>query len=81
MDDPRQEMMSMEDRVKSARSLVKNTMQQIMLKTGLPPYLMDLIVCEALADIRNFEIHWSDEPPRRPTPTEKEGDANAVGEH
>lgn len=82
MDDPRQEMMSMEDRVKSARSLVKNTMQQIMLKTGLPPYLMDLIVCEALADIRNFEIHWGEDPPRRPAPTEnREGDENAVGEN
>lgn len=82
MDDPRREMMAMEDRVKSARSLVKNTMQQIMLKTGLPPYLMDLIVCEALADIRNFEIHWSDEPQRRPAPAApQEGDENAVGEH
>lgn len=82
MDDPRQEMMAMEDRVKSARSLVKNTMQQIMLKTGLPPYLMDLVVCEALADIRNFEIHWGEEPQRRPAPTvQQEGDENAVGEN
>lgn len=77
-----QQMMSMEDRVKSARSLLKNVVQQIMLKTGVPPYMMDLVICEALADVRNFELHWRDEPPKMPTPTEKqEGDENAVGEH
>lgn len=76
------DMLSMEERVKSARSLVKNTMQQIMLKTGVPPYMMDLIICEALADVRNFELHWRDEPPKMPAPTVKEeGDENAVGEN
>lgn len=79
MPEPR-EQLSMEDRVKSARALLKNVVQQIMLKTGLPPYMMDLVVCEALADVRNFELHWSDEPPTAPTAKE-EGDENAVHEH
>ena len=75
--------MTEEDRVKSARALVKNTFEQIMLKTGVPPYIMDLIVCEALADIRKYEIHWAEEPLKKPPeikPNES-GDENAVHEH
>lgn len=76
------EQIPMEDRVKSARALLKNVVQQIMLKTGVPPYMMDLVICEALADVRNFELHWRDEPSKPPTPTiNKEGDENAVHEH
>ena len=74
----KQPMMPLQDRVKSARSLVKNTIEQIMLKTGVPPYVMDLIVCESLADIRKYEIHWRDE--EEPTKQES-GDENAVDEH
>lgn len=77
MDKP--QMMSLQDRVKSARSLVKNTIEQIMLKTGVPPYIMDLIVCESLADIRKYEIHWRDEE-NTPKPIES-GDENAVDGH
>lgn len=75
--------MTDEERVKSARSLVKNTFEQIMLKTGVPPYMMDLIVCEALADIRKYEIHWRDESeqPTRPTKPTESGDKDAVHKH
>lgn len=75
--------MTDEERVKSARSLVKNTFEQIMLKTGVPPYMMDLIVCEALADIRKYEIHWRDEneQPTKPTKPTESGDKDAVHEH
>lgn len=69
--------MTDEERIKSARALVKNTLDQIMLKTGLPPYLMDLVVCEALSDIRKYELHWRDEPAK----PETGGDENAVHEH
>lgn len=76
--------MTDEDRVKSARALVKNTFEQIMLKTGVPPYIMDLIVCEALADIRKYEIHWAEETPKKPPetkPNESGDNNNAVHEH
>lgn len=77
MDDQNMQPMPLQDRVKSARALVKNTFEQIMLKTGVPPYMMDLIICEALADIRKYEIHWRDESEMPPNPQES-GDDNAV---
>ena len=42
--------------VQAARSYLKDAVAQIMDKTKLPPYLMDGIVCEVLADLRHREL-------------------------
>lgn len=55
------------ENIKSARAFTKNAVEQIMVQTGVTPPIMDLIICEALADIRKYEIHWKPEvPPVRP---------------
>ena len=60
------------EKIKNARAYTKNAIEQIMVETGVTPPIMDLIVCEVLADIRKYEIHFKG--------TDVEG-ANQNGEH
>lgn len=42
--------------VQSARYYMREAVEQIMSKTGLPTYLMDGVISEVLADIRKQEL-------------------------
>lgn len=42
--------------IQSARVYIYDAVSQIMDKTGLPPYLMDGVLSEVLADIRKKEL-------------------------
>lgn len=43
--------------ITQARGLLTDTVAQIMNNFGLPPYIMDGVICDVLAEVRKKELH------------------------